>query len=183
MLPSPSRRLFANPITALVIAASLLACKKAATVETDPGSAAAANAEGPAPGGSAQGEASAQPQGERYSASLSSTTLVRGVETTVFLHVTPGAGLKINKDYPWKVQWQTPEGATIGQSVVDKAQMELSDELARIPVSLRTERPGSIPLKAVASLSVCNEDRCDILRDEPLGLEVQSIDLVVPAGP
>lgn len=112
---------------------------------------------------------------DQYTTEIDGATVVVDENNQVKLQVFPGPDLNINDEFPWMIEFDDVEGLEFEQSDLRWDDMELTDDKATIPISVTAEDIGEYTVEAKADLSVCNEDRCDILRDEPLevGLEAQ----------
>lgn len=97
-----------------------------------------------------------------------------GEESRVEFQVFPGPDLRINDEFPWAIEFDDVEGLELGASSMDWTDMELRDERATIPVDVTAAQVGRYTLEAKADLSVCNDERCDILRGEPVELVVEA---------
>lgn len=112
----------------------------------------------------------------QYTVRLETTEVTVGKPTPVELVVLPGRDLKINLDFPWKFEFQPGEAVAFENTTVSRDAMTLDDERARVPVTVEARQAGPITIEAVGSFSVCNDDRCDILRDEPVFLALHALD-------
>jgi hypothetical protein len=132
------------------------------------------------PGASAQpatpDEGSAVPasaaHNDQYSLKSPAAPVVVGQKHRVELAVTPGDGLKINKEFPWKLEFSTPEGVQIAQKQVSGAQIDLADSQATIPLHLEAAVAGKHRLDATGDFSVCNDTKCYVIRDQPLSFKL-----------
>lgn len=148
----------------LVGSASLMGCepKQAAPVAPEPMAAAPSEA---SPGSRARAT--------NYRLESPSEPIAAGAASRVDLGVVPGANLKINLEYPWKITFEEVEGLSLGTTVLNREALQLTEARATIPLEVTAEEAGDYTLNAVGNFSVCNDDRCDILRDEALQFTVK----------
>ena len=90
----------------------------------------------------------------------------------VELAITPADGLKINKDFPWSLEFSETPGVQLAQKSISKAQIDLDDSKATIPVMLEASAAGAHTLEASADFSVCNDTKCYVIRDERLSFDL-----------
>ncbi len=112
---------------------------------------------------------------DRYATKSPDDEAVVGQKTKVAFRIEPRGDLKINKEFPWKIEFQAPEGVELGATALDRSAIELTDSAATIPVDLTAAEAGQLKLAATGNFSVCNPQRCDILRDEPLEFSVVAV--------
>ncbi|RDV39114.1 hypothetical protein DV096_00650 [Bradymonadaceae bacterium TMQ3] len=127
----------------------------------------------PLAGAAAQASPGSRARASNYRVESPSEAIVAGASTEVALAVVPGANLKINLEYPWKITFEEVEGLQLGTTVLNREALQLSEARATIPLEVSAEQPGDYTLNAVGNFSVCNDDRCDILRDEALQFTVK----------
>lgn len=127
----------------------------------------------PLAGASAQVSSGSRTRASNYRVESPSEAIVAGTASQVDLGVVPGANLKINLEYPWKITFEEVEGLRLGTTVLNREALQLSEARATIPLEVTAEQPGDYTLNAVGNFSVCNDDRCDILRDEALQFTVK----------
>ncbi|MBA2665287.1 MAG: hypothetical protein H0U74_23565 [Bradymonadaceae bacterium] len=112
-----------------------------------------------------------------YTARLNARSLDVGAEPVkVTLTVEPGPGLKINLEYPWHVALQESDGISFATASFGKGDIELSEERAVVPVVVSAHKAGDLSMVVIANMSVCNDDRCEILRDEQLLLKIEAVE-------
>ncbi|RAL23694.1 hypothetical protein DL240_05920 [Lujinxingia litoralis] len=131
-------------------------------------------------GGGAQSGQGAERAGN-YRVEAPAAPLTVGAESTAELAVVPGPNLKINLEYPWKIEFEEVEGLTMATTLLNRQALQLSEERATIPLRLTPSAAGEYTLKARGNFSVCNDDRCDILRDEALQFKVTVQDAAEPS--
>lgn len=157
-------------VASVLIAALALACEKGMDSETG----------AVAIGASADPQANQAPESQRaanrasnYSARVQESRLSTEPEQTLALIVRPGRGLKINEDFPWKFDFDAVEGLGMPATTLAGDQIKLEEMQALIPVSLGEVTPGTYKVEATGNFSVCNDDRCDILRNERMEFEIE----------
>jgi hypothetical protein len=150
---------------ALVVTA---ACEKTKTL--DEGSVASAPGE--------QGGAKAA-QG-KFSFDALEHQVVVGADGQVALEIKPGAGFKINPDYPWKASFEANEALGIDDELqVKRAGFEFSDKVARLPVGVKPSGAGEHALEGMVTLSICEEggaQRCLWFNDELVSLKIKAVE-------
>lgn len=110
----------------------------------------------------------------QYRTRTQGAELKTGEEGVVEFQVLPGPELKINLEFPWRMEWEAPEGVVLATTTFDASSMELDDEIARVPLSVEVNQPGRHEIRGVANFSVCNDDRCDILQGEEVSFVVHA---------
>jgi hypothetical protein len=108
----------------------------------------------------------------RFRVEAISKPIKKGTKTEVTLKFLPGEGYKINTEFPWKLTARANEAMNLVETVVPKASIVLAEAAATIPVALEAPKPGKFPLQALAGLSVCNEERCEIIRGQCVSVDV-----------
>lgn len=157
-------------VAAFLIAALALACDHGANPQTG----------AVAVGSGAEQQADAAPEGRggtnrptNYSARVQESRLSAEPEQTLALVIRPGRGLKINEDFPWKFEFDAVEGLGVPATTLTGDQIKLEEMQALIPLGLGEVRPGTYKVEARGNFSVCNDDRCDILRNERMEFEIE----------
>jgi len=90
-----------------------------------------------------------------------------GEAATTELVVTPGAGWKINVDYPSKLTLsKVPDGAKVASATITKAGMQIDKTRLTVPVSFTSEAPGGKSFEGELRFSVCNEISCQMPREK-----------------
>ncbi len=110
----------------------------------------------------------------QYTMRVEGSEIDVGEESAVELLVLPGPDLKINNEFPWSIEFDEIDGLVVERSKMNWNDMELQDEQATIPVSVTAKEPGQHRLEGRADFSVCNDERCDILRNEPVELILEA---------
>lgn len=106
--------------------------------------------------------------------------VVVGEPGEAVLQVLPGKGLKINPEYPWKLDLIASESSPelVGADVtIKKDGMKLDAASAKIPVAVNPAKGGDFEIAGSLNLSVCekgNEARCLWFRDEPVTIKVSA---------
>lgn len=111
-----------------------------------------------------------------YSAKVEQDSVAVGQPSEVVLAIEPGNDLKINLDFPWKIEMQEKEGVVFTSSAFGKSDFSLQEERATIPVVMNLAKAGEHEVEAVADFSVCNDDRCEILRGENLVFKIRGVE-------
>ncbi len=111
-----------------------------------------------------------------YSARIAQDSVVVGQPIEVALAIEPGNDLKINLDFPWKIEMQEREGVSFPTTSFSKADITLSEERATVPMVLNVAKAGEYDVEAIADFSVCNDDRCEILRGESVIVKVRAVE-------
>ncbi|MFP4598279.1 MAG: hypothetical protein ACOC9J_04565 [Persicimonas sp.] len=115
---------------------------------------------------------------DRYAVRSPEQAIGASHKQEVELGITPADGLKINKEFPWKIELTQPEGVALAQTTFSKAQIDLGEEQATMAVFVESEQAGSHQIEATGDFSVCNDAECYVIRDEPI-----DFDLEVAAAP
>ena len=116
-------------------------------------------------------------RGERsahYSMQVQGTEVETEAEASVEIALLPGPDLKINLEFPWSIQFDAAPGLDLPEGILDASAMDLREERALIPVALTAREAGVREVTARANFSVCNDDRCEILRDQELVFTVEA---------
>lgn len=108
------------------------------------------------------GGAAAAPAGEPYRMEVKAPATSKvGVEATTEVVVTPGAGYKINVDYPAKLLLQNvPEGTKVAAQTVTKEQMQVEKARLLVPVRFTSDSPGEKRFEGELRFSVCTPQFC-----------------------
>lgn len=117
-------------------------------------------------------EAVAVDKSDQYTVQVLEGELGVGDFETLLVQVLPGPGLEINLEFPWAVRLGQVEGLEFEAAEIKRDELDLTVERAQLPVKLKADQAGVYEVEARADFSVCNEERCDILRDEPLPFTV-----------
>lgn len=114
---------------------------------------------------------------------FSFTALTHEIKTggpqQVTMQVLPGAGLKINPDYPWKATFEP--NAALGVNAPMKATRDgftFEKTAASLPITLVASAPGEHTLSGTITLSVCEVgggERCLWFPDEPVSLAIKAV--------
>lgn len=111
---------------------------------------------------------------DQFTMTVSGAEIEVGNQAEVQLQLLPGPDLKINLEFPWVIEFEEVDALEYGATRLGSDAMDLQDERATIPLTITAEEPGNYEVTARADFSVCNDDRCDILRDEPLSFMVRA---------
>ena len=161
------RRLLAS--LAVAVIAALGACDR-----SPPGPETAAAEQPAEKTAGEQGAAAETPSDDRFRAVVEPAEIEAGSKTDVTLELRAGEGLKVNEEYPnWSLEFSPPKGVELASPTFEAEAFSLGRKAARVETTLQASKPGSSRLDAVANFSVCNDDRCHILRDEPVSFQVE----------
>lgn len=89
----------------------------------------------------------------------------------------PGAGLKINPEYPWKVVLEPAEGVKLKSESLTRESLDLNAERALINLDVDAVSPGEHTVMASVNLSVCErggQKRCLWFTQEPVELKLSA---------
>ncbi len=114
--------------------------------------------------------------GTHYTLHVDAQDLVVGEEGEVGFKIRPGDQLEINLDFPWRVDFEDSDSLQLSDRQLSRDALDLSKERAVLPVDVTAMEPGEHRVEARADFSVCNDQRCDIMRDEPVEFIVQASD-------
>jgi hypothetical protein len=120
------------------------------------------------------GSASNSAHDDRYDLRSPDSPVIVGQKQKVELAITPGDGLKINKEFPWKFEFSAPEGVQLAQKQVAGAQIDLAESKATIPMHLEASQAGKHSLDATADFSVCNDTKCWVIRDQKVSFNLKA---------
>jgi len=90
-----------------------------------------------------------------------------GQATSAKVKLEPGAGYKINKQYPIKLQ-VTPPGGVDVERTTQKAKdaVRLDEEQALFEVKFTAKEAGRKEMKAVFGFSVCTPKNCQVKKEK-----------------
>lgn len=111
-----------------------------------------------------------------YSARIEQDSVAVGEPIEVALVIEPGKDLKINLDFPWKVEMQETETMSFSSANFAKGDIRLNEERATVPLVINVAKAGEYEVEAKADFSVCNDERCEILRDESVSVKVRAVE-------
>lgn len=94
--------------------------------------------------------------------------LAIGEATTVDLEVIPGPDLKVNREFGWKFNFDETSGVEMTSRNLRMGDMEVSDDGVIIPLEITADEAGRHTVSGLADFSVCNDEICPILIDEPI---------------
>jgi hypothetical protein len=97
----------------------------------------------------------------------------------VTMQVLPGAGLKINPDYPWKATFEPNAALGVNAPMkANRAGFTFEKTAASLPITLVASAPGQHTLSGTVTLSVCEVgggERCLWFTDEPVALTINAV--------
>ncbi len=110
---------------------------------------------------------------ERYDLKLANSDLRVGEETTTALRIRAGEGLKPNREFPaWSLELESPDGVRLDSTSWNRDDFTLESRRATVDLPIEATRAGDIQLQGHATFSVCNDQTCHVLRDEPVTLSL-----------
>ena len=117
------------------------------------------------PGDATAGAAAGAAAGKDTSFSVAlevPANVASGAEAVASVKVTPGAGYKVNEEYPTKLTLQPTEGVTTAKAVLLKADAAKFDkhELA-FNVKLTAAKAGTYTVNGTLAFAVCTDATCD----------------------
>jgi len=119
--------------------------------------------------------AKAADNSDQYTLSVNATDLGIGA-VKVPVTIKPGSEFKINKEYPWKIKVDTAsDGVKVLNPEFTRDTIALKDSAATFELDCNVAAAGAHKVQATGSFSVCNDNVCKNLRDEPLTIEFVSI--------
>lgn len=158
-----SKKKAVSKIVAFFLMATLLgvlACERE-SLDLD---AVQASAEGAQPEGAVRGD--------QYRTRTTGENLAVLEEGAVAFQILPGPDLKINLEFPWRIEFEAPEGVDLQSRIFDTETISLDEDVAELALHVKATTPGRHEISGVANFSVCNDDRCDILQREPVKIVV-----------
>ena len=111
-----------------------------------------------------------------YTVRIDQESVQVGEPVEVALSIEPGKDLKINLDFPWKVEMQATDSVSFPTTNFASSDIKLSEERATVPLVLNVAKAGDYDVEAIADFSVCNDDRCEILRGERVIVKVRAVE-------
>ena len=149
----------------LIGALALTACdSKQKTAETPPPTAEEAGGEkAAAPSGAA---------GKPFSVQADAASVTVGADGKASLSIKPGAGFKVNEEYPWKATFADAKGVELTNKEFAKDTWKLSPKGADLEIPLKASEAGEHTLTAKLNFSVCNDEKCEVVRDHEVTMKV-----------
>jgi len=124
--------------------------------------------------GSATGT-SERPSDERFRSVVRPEILQTGDDSEVTFEIRPADGLKINREYPvWSLQLDDSNPIEMEKRSFDRNDFDLDEGKAAATTTLTIPESGEKTLSGTANFSVCNDERCHVLRDEPVRFRVKA---------
>lgn len=158
----------------VLLALSLLVALAACDNRSEPAPGESASASEPSAGG--QAPANAPGGSEHYRVSSPSDAITVDQKSQTDVTIEPTGELKINEEFPWKIEFAASDGVELAQGAFEKSDLELSDKAAEIPLLLEADQAGAHTLEASADFSVCTDTECFVMRDESLTFEIEAED-------
>lgn len=97
-----------------------------------------------------------------YVLKVDSPAAKKGEKTVAHVHITPGAGYHVNKDYPTTLSLTAPAGVTLDkvkQTAKDAA--KLVETEAQFDVAYTAAKPGKQTVTGELKFAVCSANTCD----------------------
>lgn len=86
----------------------------------------------------------------------------KGEKTVAHLHITPGAGYHVNKDYPLALTLTAPAGVTLDKSkLTAKDAAKLAESEAQLDIAYTAAKPGKQMVTGEIKFAVCSANTCD----------------------
>ena len=111
-----------------------------------------------------------------YTVAGPKTPVAVGTPADIELRVEAGEGFKINENYPWAFSLQASEALGVAATEISGDALKMQKASAAIPVKVTANAAGEHTLTATGNFSVCNEDRCELLRDKEVSFTVRATD-------
>lgn len=166
---SPPRSAF--PVVVLSLVAGVVACDRGKTVDLE-SSSPSAHSESPSPKSESDGER--RRRDGRFETAVVPDRVEVGETTDVRLEIRAGEGLKMNREFPsWSLAFDSADGMALAPTSFDAEDLKLEKGRAYASAELTPETPGRRSLTAEATFSVCNPEKCHILRDESIAFDVR----------
>ncbi|MFW5968271.1 MAG: hypothetical protein ACOCV2_12170 [Persicimonas sp.] len=163
-----SNRTFLVLLLAPVLLVGLVGCEN----RNDAAPSEAASASEPSAGGEAP--ANAPGGSEHYRLKSASETIAVDQKSQSGVTIEPTGDLKINEEFPWKIEFAPSDGVELAQGAFEKSDLELSEKAAEIPLLLEVDEAGEHTLEASGDFSVCTDSECFVMRDESLTFEIDA---------
>jgi hypothetical protein len=120
-----------------------------------------------------QGDAPAadEPAGN-FEVSLADPDLKVGTAGTLTVQVVPKGGFKVNKEFPWRAALTGGAGVQVPSEELGSDKWKLSEKAGSLEVPVTVTETGDREVKGKLNFSVCNDDRCDVIRDHEVSWKV-----------
>jgi hypothetical protein len=109
---------------------------------------------------------------DKYKLSVTPGQIPAGKTSRVELSVEASSGLKVNKEYPWRLSLTAADRLSISETEFDKNSLRLKKDRAIAQTFIRARESGEHEIKMNADFSVCNEDRCYRISEDKLSLKL-----------
>ena len=157
-------------LSILVAALAVTGCKKNASGPV-------AAADEPSGTSAETAEAPAVVKSDALYDTASPTAAVKvGEPSEVALKIEPSDGFKINKEFRWNFEFHPSDAVEFESAKISSDALALEDAGATIPLKLTAKSAGEHKLKATGDFSVCNEDKCELYRDQEVAFTLQAED-------
>ena len=120
-----------------------------------------------------KGAAKAEEKGAvNFTVAVDAVSVVVGADGEARIAIKTADGFKINKDYPWKASVTEIPGLEFKEKSFSKDKWTLNDKDAALTLPVTAKEAGEKDVEAKLSFSVCNDSRCDVIRDHKVTLKV-----------
>jgi hypothetical protein len=97
-----------------------------------------------------------------YTMKIDAPAAKKAQKAVAKIHIAPGAGYHVNKDYPTSVSVVAPAGVTVDKpKQTAKDAIKLADEGADFDVSFTAAEPGKKTFTGEIKFAVCSATTCD----------------------
>jgi hypothetical protein len=107
-----------------------------------------------------------------YKVALGEVDLKAGEAGKVTIVVTPKTGFKVNKEFPWRAALTGGAGMTVPTDEQGTDKWKLTDKEGTLELPVTLAEAGEKDLKGKLNFSVCNDDRCDVIRDHEVSFKI-----------
>lgn len=170
--PRATTRTLLVSLAALVLSVFVHGCDRGKKVDLESSPSAESR-----PAAASAGEEDESSPDRRFETSVEPSELVVDETRQVELEIRAGDGLKINREFPsWSIAVEPDESVELEPSTFESDDLQLEEGRAFATAKMTPRQAGSTSLAAEATFSVCNPDKCHILRDESVAFDVRATD-------
>ncbi len=108
---------------------------------------------------------------DAYSVSAKDLSLELGKDGELAIEIKASPGFKINEEFPWKAKFAKFEGIATPE-MASKDKWNLTKQVAALKLPVKAEKACDGKLKATLNFSICNDERCEIIRDKEVEVTV-----------
>lgn len=107
-----------------------------------------------------------------YTVAMVPGPLAVGTPGVLTVKVKPSEGFKVNQEFPWSAAIKGGNGVVVpGEALAaDKWKLSKKEGVLEVPVTLK--EAGDQEVKGTLSFSVCNDDRCEVVRDHEVSWKI-----------